>query len=274
MPVFEIDSLDDSRVWAYRNLKDHELARQGDRFIAEGRHVALRLLSSAYACESVLCSRKRWEMVQPHTPPHVDAFIAPAAVVDAIVGYKFHSGVLAVGRRRDPEPLSAWMGRQQPDVAASSAHASPLTLVICPHTRNCDNLGSIIRNAAALGADGLICGEDCTDPFWRRTIRVSMGTIFHLPLHVSADLASDMRALRECWGVSLLATVVDDTATLLHHVSRPPRIAIVLGSEDQGLGEKWTSLCDQRVTLAMHHGTDSLNVATAAAVFLHHLAPR
>ncbi len=265
MPLIDIDSMDDARVWPYRNLKDHELARQGDRFIAEGRHVAMRLLSSAYACESVLCGRKRLDAVRPHVPDTVDLFVAPDRVVDAIVGYKFHSGVLAVGLRQPRPALSQWLGSLGP--------RPTLTLLICPHTRNCDNMGSIIRNAAALGADGILIGEECTDPFWRRTIRVSMGTIFHLPLHVSNDLARDLGQLRQQWGVELIATVLDDDAADLHTARRGDRIGIVLGSEDQGLGQRWTSLCDHQVTLAMHHGTDSLNVATAAAVFLYHFMP-
>lgn len=262
MPVIAIDSLDDPRVWAYRNLKDRELAKAGRRFLAEGHHVALRLLASGYACESVLCSDKRLAMVKPHVPEAVDLFVAPARVVDAIVGFEFHSGVLAVGLRPPPEPLDAWMQER--------TRSDACLLVVCPHTRNCDNLGSIIRNAAAMGADGLLLGEQCTDPFWRRTIRVSMGTIFRLPLRVSDNLASDLAALRARWGVTLVAASLDDDALPLQWTSRPPRLALLLGSEDQGLGPDWTGLCDQKVKLAMHHGTDSLNVATAAAVFLYH----
>lgn len=265
MPLIEIDSIDDPRVWAYRDLKDHELARQGERFIAEGRHVVMRLLSSGYGCESVLCGRKRLELVREHVPPEVDLFVALSEVVDAIVGYKFHSGVLAVGRRPRKMELHEWM--------QSLGERQHITLVICPHTRNCDNMGSIIRNAAALGADGVLMGEECTDPFWRRTIRVSMGTVFHLPLRVSDDLAADMAQLRERWGVELIATVLEDDAVDLHVTQRRDRMGIVLGSEDQGLGERWTRLCDRKVKLAMHHGTDSLNVATAAAVFLYHFVP-
>ena len=279
MPVIEIDSLDDPRVWAYRDLKDRELAKAGRRFIAEGHHVALRLLGSDYACESVLCSDKRLDMVQPHVPAGVDLFVAPAKVVDAIVGYQFHSGVLAVGLRPPVRSLDAWMASVRGDsegnplpgpLPKGEGAGNALTLVVCPHTRNCDNLGSIIRIAAAMGADGLLLGEACTDPFWRRTIRVSMGTVFRLPLRVSEDLAADLRELRARYGVTLVATTLDDNATPLQLTTRPPRLGLLLGSEDQGLGPHWTNLCDQKVTLAMHHGTDSLNVATAAAVFLYH----
>lgn len=262
MAVIEVDNLDDPRLWPYRNLKDRELARQGDRFIAEGRHVALRLLSSSYAVESVLCGHKRVEAMSAHVPADVPMYVAPDAVVDAVVGYRFHSGVLAVGVRPPPMPLATWFRpwRDRPR----------LTLVVCPHTRNCDNLGSIIRNAAALGADGILLGEECTDPFWRRTIRVSMGTIFHLPLRVSSDLAADLAALRADYGLTLVATVLDADATPLPSARRPLRLALMLGSEDQGLGDRWERLADQRLTLPMHHGTDSLNVAVAAAVFLYH----
>jgi tRNA G18 (ribose-2'-O)-methylase SpoU len=133
-------------------------------------------------------------------------------------------------------------------------------------------MGALIRISAAFGADALVLGERCCDPFWRQSIRVSMGTIFRLPLVQSQDLAGDLARLRGEWGVQLIASVLDDDAEPLAAVVRPQRLGLLLGNEAQGLAERWIRLCDRSVTIPMQLGTDSLNVAVAAAVFLYHFS--
>ena len=116
----------------------------------------------------------------------------------------------------------------------------------------------------------MILGERCHDPFWRQSVRVSMGTIFRLPLLHTDDLARDLRRLREEWGVELTATVLDPSAEPLEAAKRPEKFGLLFGGEAQGLESRWTELCHRRVTIPMHHGTDSLNVAVAAGIFLYH----
>jgi tRNA G18 (ribose-2'-O)-methylase SpoU len=262
MPVIPVDSLDDPRVAHYRNLKDRELAREGNRFIAEGEQVVRRLLASDYPAESLLLAHKRAEEIAPIAPPDLPVYVVADALVHQIVGYKFHSGVMAVGRRKPPEPLDALLSRV--------ARRPQLTLVALPDVANTDNMGALVRISAAFGADVLVVGEHSCDPFWRQAVRVSMGTVFSLPLVRSDDLLADLRAMRERWGVELAAAVVGEGAEPLEHARRGERLALLFGNEAQGLSPEYVAACGRRVTIPMQLGTDSLNVAAAAAVFLYH----
>ena len=156
------------------------------------------------------------------------------------------------------------------DQIASAWSDRPVTVVICPEIANTDNLGALIRIASAFGADAMVLGERCCDPFYRQSIRVSMGTIFRMPLVRSADILRDMRALREHFGVQLLASVLADDAEPLAPRRPPRRIGILFGNEAQGLREEEIAACDRRITIPMRLGTDSLNVSVAAAIVLYH----
>ncbi len=258
--IIRIDSLDDPRVACYRNLKDRELERRGNRFIAEGEHLVRRLLASDFPTESVLLADRRAEEMAPIVPEALPTYILPQALMDEILGLKFHSGVMACGVRKPPASLD--------DVVPKDRQK--LTLVICPEISNAENIGSMVRISAAFGADAMILGEKCHDPFWRQSIRVSMGTIFSLPSVQSQDLKLDLRRLREEWGVELAATVLDQNAEALDGANRAARFGLLFGSEAQGLGAEWVAACDRRVTIPMQWGTDSLNVAVATGVFLYH----
>jgi tRNA G18 (ribose-2'-O)-methylase SpoU len=142
--------------------------------------------------------------------------------------------------------------------------------VVCPDLINLQNIGSIIRIAAAFGADAVVLGEQCIDPFYRLSIRVSMGTIFNIPIVRSRDLLRDLVRLRGEFGYQLAATVLDTTAEPLRTATRPGKFAILFGGEGDGLGRAYIEAADRRVTIPMQRGTDSLNVAAAAAVFMFH----
>ena len=260
--IERVESLDDPRVALYRNLKDRELERRGRHFIAEGEHIVRRLLDSDFPIDSVMLADRRAEEIAPLVPPNIPVYVVAQHLMNVILGLKFHSGVLACARRK---PASD----QTLDQVVPKDRAR-LTLVICPDISNVENIGSLIRLAAGFGADAMILGERCHDPFWRQSVRVSMGTIFKLPLLQTDDLARDMRRLREEWGVEMVATVLDPAAEPLEHAKRPEKLGILFGGEAQGLERQWVEACDRRVTIPMHHGTDSLNVAIAAGVFLYH----
>jgi len=259
-PIF-IESIDDPRIAHYTHLKDRDLAREGDRFIAESELVVRRLLQSSYKVESVLLATKRLEEMLPLIPQDTIIYVAPAAIVNQIVGFKFHSGVMGCGLR-GPSPSLARLTARWTD--------QNVNLMICPELSNTENLGSMIRLAAAFDVDAMILGEQCCDPFYRQSIRVSMGTIFQLPIVRSRNLLDDLHNLRQRWGVQLVATVLDPGAESLAQAKRVKRMAFLFGNEAQGLSPAQTALCDRRVTIPMHHGTDSLNVSTAAAIVLYH----
>jgi tRNA G18 (ribose-2'-O)-methylase SpoU len=257
--VTPIDSLDDPRVSPYRNLKDRELARLGDRFIAESEMVVRRLLASpTHRAESVLCTERKIDEIAAVVPAGVELFVAADRVIHGIVGYKFHSGVMAVGvRPRSPTVEEAIPPRDR-----------PCLVLVCPQTANAENLGSLIRLAAGFGCDAVLLGEECCDPYYRQCVRVSMGTVFALPIVRSNDIRADLRAVRVAFGVENWATVLDANADRLGSVPRPARLALLVGNEAQGLERDVVALCDRRVIIPMRLGTDSLNVAVATGVFL------
>jgi tRNA G18 (ribose-2'-O)-methylase SpoU len=259
-PMIPIDSLDDPRIALYRNLKDRELAREGGRFMAEGEFILKRLLASDFAVESVLLEERRASELAPLVPAGVPVYVALRSVFRQIVGHKFQSGILAVGRRKPFLTVDQLVERA----------GERSTLVICPEIASVENIGSLIRIAAAFGADGMLLGERCHDPFWRQSVRVSMGTLFKLPLGRSEDILSDLKRLREKWGYELAGTVLSPDAEPLETARRGPRLGIVLGNEAQGLDPASIDACDRRVTIRMREGIDSLNVAVAAGIFLYH----
>ncbi len=262
MPICPIHSLDDPRLEPYRNMKDRELARFGDRFIAEGENVVRRLLKSSIPVESVLLVKRKVDLIAPVVNPAITIFSAGDDIIEQLIGFEFHSGVMACGIR----PPSANL-----DAILSSAKL----IAVCQRITNTENLGSLIRISAAFGADAMVVGESCCDPFFRQSVRVSMGTVFSLPLIRSENLLTDLDHMTEL-GVETFATVLDPDAEPLSQVIPAGKSALVFGNEAQGLDSETISHCRRRITIPMQLQTDSLNVAIAAAVFLYHftLPPR
>jgi tRNA G18 (ribose-2'-O)-methylase SpoU len=205
-------------------------------------------------------SERRVEELSPLVGARAPVYVVTQEVMTGILGMKFHSGVMACGRRKARGTIDALVPRDK----------SPLTVVVCPEIANVENIGLLIRLSAGFGVDAMILGERCHDPFWRQSIRVSMGTVFRLPIVQSVGLATDLKRLREEWKIELVATVLDDAAESLASSRRGSKLALLFGNEAQGLDAHWVELCDRRVTIPMHHGTDSLNVAVAAGIVLYH----
>ncbi|HWB08887.1 MAG TPA: RNA methyltransferase [Pirellulales bacterium] len=256
--LIEIHSLDDRRLDPYRNLKQSNLTRWSGLFIAEGEKLTRRLLASEFETVSVLLGRSYVDMFAPLVKPVTPAFVVPDDDVERIVGFNFHRGVLACGRRRSGGEL---------DAVAPQDRA---TLVVCPDVQDPENMGAMLRISSALGITGLMLGRRCADPFSRRVLRVSMGAALRLPLIESDDLAADLRRLQSDFRYQLVATVLDDDARPLGQSDRAGRVALLFGSEGHGLARSLVDLCDRRVTIPMQPGTDSLNVAVAAGIIVHH----
>lgn len=262
--VVAIESLDDPRLDPYRALKEREVARHGGRFIAESEQVVRRLIDSPIKVESVLVAQRRVEEIAPIAPANVPVYVVADELVERIIGFQFHSGVIAVGIRPPAKTLDELLSRD----------AKFIRLVVCPETANTENLGGMIRIAAAFGVDAMILGERSCDPFFRQSVRVSMGTVFRLPIIQSQELSRDLDRLRTEWNVELIATVVDEPSPVpsaaLADAAVNPRWALLFGNEAQGLSRQTIERCDRRLTIPMKLGTDSLNVMVAAGIFLHH----
>lgn len=259
MPHVHIDSLQDPRLDPYRHLKDTNQTRWTGLFVAEGEKLVRRLLASRFSVASVLVSEPYVEQFAP-LAGEVPLLIVPEALIEPLVGFNFHRGVLACGRRLPNPALEDLVPSDRPR----------LTLVVCPDVQDPENLGSILRVARAFGVDAMLLGPRSTDPLSRRVLRVSMGAALQLPWARSDDLENDLRRLQSEWSVQMAATVLDANAEPLANLSRPDRLGLLLGSEGHGLERHLVDLCDRLITIPMSPGTDSLNVAVAAGIFLHH----
>lgn len=258
MAVIRVDDPDDPRLLAYRQLKDRHLAEQQGLFIAEGEQLVRRLLASPrIETRSVLVAEHRAAGLLPAVPRGVPVYVMPESRLSSVLGYAFHRGMLACGVRPAMHRLDDLLPAR--------------TLVVCPHLQDVENLGVIIRTAAALGMDGVIVGERGADPFMRRCVRVSMGSVFTMPIVQSPWLEHDLIRLRDEFDTQIVATVLGEGAIALDRYEPGPRIAVLLGSEPAGLDRSLIDLCTHRVTIAMSPGTDSLNVAVAAGIVMHHV---
>jgi len=257
--VIQISSWEDERIAGYRNLKDSQLREQQGRFIIEGKLVVKRfVIESVMSCESVLVLEKHVETAQKYkidSGKSFDIFQASQEVMDAVVGFNFHRGFLALGQR--PEELDLTK------IVSSSS-----LLVLLERVLNPENIGSVFRNAAALGADAVILSADCADPLYRLATRVSIGTTTTLPWIRVSDFASTLTTLRS-FGVRLFAMSPSIDSQLLSDSDTTLRpAAIVLGSEGDGLTSASINACHAKLRIDMANDVDSLNVATAAAIGL------
>lgn len=262
--IIPIDSLDDPRVQCYRDVKSRPVLPGGHWFIAEGIKVVERLLASDFATASVLVTERRQAEWSQKVPDEIPLYVIPQGVGEQLVGFNFHVGVLACGERRRSPSLES--------LAALADTKSPLLLAICPHCDNPENLGAICRISAAFGVDAILLGPNCCDPYSRRVIRVSMGAVFRQTLIDSNDLITDLRRLRDQFGIDLVATVVDPKAENINAAPRSLRLGVLFGNEDQGLNAATLAECTRLVTIPQRPDVDSLNVAVAAGIILQHFS--
>lgn len=260
MTCIRITSLEDPRLEPYRELKKTNATRWQGQFIVEGDKLVRRLLDSGLEVESVLAGEHLAAEFAALLPGQIPLLVVPTPEVPRIVGFNFHRGVLACGRR----PAS------RPALDSLFSQRGPASLVICPQVLDPENLGSIVRSSAALGADGIVLGAGCCDVYCRRVLRVSMGAVFQLPIVTSSDIVADLTRLRDEAGFELVAAMLDADAQPLASAARPSRLGLLLGSEGHGLDAPIAALCQRRVTIAMCRGTDSLNVAVTSGLLLYH----
>ena len=254
LPPIEIRDPADPRLADYGRLKERHLNAEGGRFVAESERVVRRLVESPLTVCSVLLTPARLATLGDALGGPFPVFVAAQPVLDAIAGFHVHRGCLAIGERPSPAPLPR------------GARA----LVVLEDLTDVDNLGALARHAAAFGVDALVLSPRCADPFYRKAIRVSLGAVFTLPVMRAQAWPDDLAALRAD-GVEIVGAVVEPGATPLARFRAPARFALLLGAEGPGLSSSARASCDHVVTIPMSAGADSLNVATAGAIFLYGL---
>jgi len=266
-----IARLDDPRVADYRDVRDADLVGRRGLVMAEGELVVRTLLESRrHRPKSIFLSEKRLHAMRDAlraVREDAPVYVAPQQIMDDIVGFHIHRGVLAAGLRGDdPDPE-----RLIDDIPTGPALALGLETLA-----NHDNVGGVFRAAAAFGARAVLLDRHSCDPLYRKAIRVSMGHALRIPF-ARAGATTDHIAILQRAGFTVCALALDDDAQPLDEYararSRPERVAILLGAEGTGLTADAIDAADIALKIPMAEGVDSLNVAQAAAVACHALAP-
>ncbi|WP_349260344.1 RNA methyltransferase [Actinocrinis sp.] len=263
--LVRLERADDPRLHDYVGLTDMQLRTRTEPeaglFIAEGEKVIARAVDAGYPMRSMLLSDK-W---LPVMGPVLERTSAPVYVgandlLEQVTGFHVHRGALAAMSRLPLPDPAALLERSQ-------------RVVVLEKVNNHTNIGAIFRSAAALGMDAVLLAPDCADPLYRRAVRVSMGTVFAVPyarLGADPDGPPWPRALDllAAHGYRCLALTPAPDAIDLRELRLGPqeKVALLLGSEGEGLSPRALAACDLRVRIPMAPGVDSLNVAAAAAV--------
>lgn len=262
MRVIEIASADDPRLTDYRDLTDVALRRVREPaeglYIAESAKVLARALAAGHRPRSVLVQDKWLDDARAllAEAPDVPVYVVDAATAEGVTGYAVHRGVLAAMHRPALRPVA--------EVVAGAR-----TVVVLEDIVDHTNVGAAFRSAAALGADAVLVSARCADPLYRRSVRVSMGTVFQVPWTRLPEWSEAGPLLHDA-GLHLAALALAPGAVPLDAfvAARPERVALLLGAEGDGLSRNALAAADTVVTIPMTGGVDSLNVAAASAVAL------
>lgn len=263
--ITRVDDPADPRVDDFRDLTtaDRRPDRPGGRglVIAEGVVVVRRMIESPFPVRSLLGVPRRFdELAEDLAALPVPAYAADAETMAAVVGFHLNRGVLAVADRAAP-----------PDVTEILRHAR--LVAVLEGVNDHENLGALFRNAAALGVDAVLLGPRCSDPLYRRSVRVSMGHVLRVPFaELPGPWPASLDVLRAA-GLRVAAlTPAADAQPIATAGPAGQRVAVLLGAEGPGLTAEALAAADVRLRIPMASGVDSLNVATAAAVAFHALA--
>ena len=260
--VHTIETLDHPALQPYLTMRLQETHRQQGIFVAEGEKVVRRLLKSNLGVVSLLVHDEWLVKMRPlldqRPEAEINAFVAPKAELEKLVGYPMYQGLLAIGRIPPPQTLADALQR----------NPSPRLFVAVDGLGNAENLGGLVRNCAAFGGQALLVGETCSSPWLRRAVRASMGTIYDLSVVETVSLATTLQDLRLA-GVRCVAAHLHTDRRTIAQADLRGDCCLVFGHEGLGLSRAVLAACDEAVVVPMANGVDSLNVGAAAAVFLY-----
>lgn len=256
----EVAAAGDPRLADFTRLTDVALRQSREPaeglFIAEGEPVLARALAAGYRPRAVLCdaryAQRCVELLDNFAAePDVPVYSGSADLLSDVTGFHVHRGVLGSLGRRPVPSVAALLARCRRVIAVEDSN-------------NPTNLGAIFRSAAGLGIDGLLLSPSCADPLYRRCVRVSMGGVFAVPYARCADWPGDLDAP----GFRVLALTPGPAARPIGEAARagPGRVILLLGAEGPGLSAAALAAADELVRIPMAPGTDSLNLAAAAAI--------
>jgi tRNA G18 (ribose-2'-O)-methylase SpoU len=268
MSIERIDCANDPRATAYRDLGDGELLHSRGVFVAEGRLIVRRIIDDArHTVESLLLNDAALRDLAPaldRLDPAVPVLVCRASDFQQLTGFNIHRGCLAFVRRPARMPVAALI-------------SSATRLVVLEGVTNADNVGGVFRNAAAFDADGVLLSPTTCDPLYRKAIRTSMGAALRVPFaRVAAEeWPGALVQLRAAGFLVVALTLREPSESLDAFAARPcpSRVALVIGTEGEGLTPAVETLADRRVRIPISDRVDSLNLAVAAGIALSRLSP-
>ncbi len=268
MKLRRVDSLDFPELEPYRTLREKTWHWQTGHFVAESEKVVKALLESGIGVLSMLLTEE-WLAAHSEVTEHqgleqTEIFVVPDDLVQSIVGYSLHQGVMAIGRIPENPTL---------DELFQAGQSMPLFVALEGIT-DAENMGMILRNCAAFGIAGVLIGKDSCSPWLRRSVRVSVGHMLRLRIRISDNIIDDLNALRRDAGVRVIgAAPRGGSAEVFAKQTAPEEqmqpLCLLFGSEAHGLSQQAFAACDDLFTIPMHDGVDSINVANALAVALY-----
>jgi len=297
--IVDVADPGDPRLADYARLTDVRLRTSMESahglFMAEGEKVIRRAVAAGYGVRSMLVTRDKLGGLADLAgicPGPV--YVISQEVAEQVTGYQVHRGALAsMARRALPTVTSLLSGNATAGDGAAGGRAGPAPpgsvrqaragqpgwprrIVLLEDLVDHANVGAIFRCAAALGVDAVILSPRCADPLYRRAVKVSMGAVFAIPYARMSDWRGGLAEIRAA-GFTLLALTPDQSAVPLESVPSAGRVALLLGTEGDGLSSRWLAEADTAVCVpmspgAMAAGVDSLNVVAAAAIACHELA--
>jgi tRNA G18 (ribose-2'-O)-methylase SpoU len=257
-----IEQLDHPDLIPFRTLRQPMEHYKKGIFIAEGDKVTRRLLESEIPVLSILLTPEWFtifrQLLERRREP-IRVYVAQKELVESIVGYNLHQGIMALGKIPQPPTLET----------ALSHSPSPRLFVAIDGLTNAENLGALVRNCAAFGVQAILVGETSSSPYLRRAVRNSMGSIFKVPAIHTKNLVDTLTSLRTDHRFKILAAHPHTDQSRVDQESYTGDCCIVFGSEGLGIRKEVVEACDVPVAIPMHLGVDSLNVASASAVFLY-----
>ncbi len=264
-PLIQVADAGDPRLADYVGLTDVRLRRSLEvahgLFVAEGEKVIRRAIASGYPVRSLLVTQDRLaglaDLIDDCPGP---VYVIRPATAEALTGYRVHRGTLASMQRR---PLPA----------VTDLLDDARRIVVLEDIVDHENVGAIFRCAAALGFDAVILAPRCADPLYRRAVKVSMGAVFSVPYARLQDWRGGLEGLRQA-GFQILALTPAADAVPIDQLLAADKIALLLGTEGDGLSARWLAAADARIRIPMSGGVGSLNVASAAAIACYLLGRR
>jgi tRNA G18 (ribose-2'-O)-methylase SpoU len=256
--MISIFNINDKRISDYKRLKGTPTAHSlKNIFIAESENIVLKLLNTKFQLISLFAIpsfyKKHYELISSPDLNNVELFTAEKSLMKSIVGFNHHSGIMAIAKK---PPMTEIKNLKPP-------------IVILNGIINSENVGSIIRNCVAFGIRSIIFDSNTSDPYLRRSVRVSMGAVFLLDYFRTSDLKSDILFLQKK-EIIVLASELNENSKIIFDTKLDKNTALIFGNETKGIDKNILKLCNQILHIPIKNDIESLNVASSSAIILNY----